>query len=112
MDGVGGYHSWRWIFILEGICTVIIGIAAFFFVADFPDEARWLTEAEKSWVMARTGRGKELDQKVAAKDILVFFSDIKNILGGIIYFGKRSKVFNASLLHADHTRCSYCGAHL
>lgn len=103
MDGVRGYRSWRWIFILEGICTILIGIAAFFLVADFPDEAKWLTEDERSWVLARTGRDKEMAQQVVAKDILRFFSDIKNILGGVIYFGKCSKVFNASLIHADYS---------
>lgn len=112
MDGVGGYRSWRWVFILEGICTVLIGIGAFFFVADFPEEAKWLTEDERSWVMARTGRDKEMAPKIVAKDILRFFSDIKNILGGVIYFGKCSKVSNASLIHADYSRCSHGRANL
>ena len=30
MDGVGGYHGWRWIFIIEGLATVVIGVASFF----------------------------------------------------------------------------------
>jgi uncharacterized membrane protein len=29
MDGVGGYEGWRWIFILEGIFTVLIGFASY-----------------------------------------------------------------------------------
>ena len=90
MDGVGGYSNWRWVFILEGILTIIIGVVAYFTLADFPEQAKWLTEDERGWVITRTGRDKEGIQKIGAKDILRFFSDFKNILAGIVYFGKTS----------------------
>ncbi|KAL8787402.1 MAG: hypothetical protein Q9195_007777 [Heterodermia aff. obscurata] len=86
MDGVGGYSNWRWIFILEGILTILIGIAAFFFIADFPEQAAWLTAEERAWVVARTGRDKEPPKKIVLQDVLHFFSQLRNILGGIIYF--------------------------
>lgn len=53
MDGVGGYEGWRWIFILEGLITVIIGVAAFFIIVNCPDEAKFLTEEEKEWTNRR-----------------------------------------------------------
>jgi MFS family permease len=84
MDGLGGLHNWQWIFVLEGILTVLIGIAAFFFLSDFPEEAKWLTEEERRFVIQRAG-----DHKVAVPitthDLLVFFKDVKNILAGIMY---------------------------
>lgn len=44
MDGVGGYHGWRWIFIIEGLATVVIGVACFFFLIDTPSlSTRWLS---------------------------------------------------------------------
>lgn len=89
MDGVGGYSDWRWLFILEGILTILIGVTAFFLVADFPEEAKWLTEDERNWVLTRTGRDQESPEKIVAKDILRFFSHAKNVLGAIMYFGKR-----------------------
>ena len=102
MDGVGGYSNWRWIFILEGILTILIGIAAFFFIADFPEEATWLTEDERTWVIARTGRDQEPPRKIVAQDILHFFSDLRNVLGGIIYFGKRMNTLHDQSNDADH----------
>lgn len=39
MDGVGGYRGWRWIFILEGLLTVIVAVAAYFLMPDYPDTA-------------------------------------------------------------------------
>ncbi|KAK4238961.1 major facilitator superfamily domain-containing protein [Achaetomium macrosporum] len=53
MDGVGGLHGWQWIFILEGIATVLVAIVAFFAVYDFPETAGFLTEEERAFVVYR-----------------------------------------------------------
>lgn len=47
MDGVGGYEGWRWIFIIEGLMTVVIGIITVFFLIDLPSSStRWLSPEE------------------------------------------------------------------
>lgn len=47
MDGVGGYEGWRWIFILEGLATVVLGVACFFLLIDSPRlSSRWLEPDE------------------------------------------------------------------
>lgn len=46
MDGVAGYSGWRWIFILEGIPTVLIGVACFFLLIDTPRLSKWLEPDE------------------------------------------------------------------
>lgn len=47
MDGIGGQEGWRWIFILEGIATVVLGISCFFLLIDTPAlSSRWLTPEE------------------------------------------------------------------
>lgn len=48
MDGIGGRPAWAWIFILEGLFTVLVGIASFWVVQDFPDTAKFLTEDERT----------------------------------------------------------------
>ncbi|EEU41890.1 uncharacterized protein NECHADRAFT_64202 [Fusarium vanettenii 77-13-4] len=53
MDGVGGLEGWRWIFILEGIVTVIVAICAFWALYDFPETAKFLTEEERAFVVFR-----------------------------------------------------------
>ncbi|KAK3720122.1 hypothetical protein LTR37_003945 [Vermiconidia calcicola] len=60
MDGVGGLAGWRWIFIIEGIVTVVIGVAAFFLITDSPDKAKWLTADQRAWATHRVQtRGEE-----------------------------------------------------
>lgn len=51
MGGVGGYSAWRWIFILEGIVTILVGVIAFFAVVDDAATAKFLTDDEKAWLM-------------------------------------------------------------
>lgn len=53
MDGVGGLEGWRWIFILEGIATVLIASCSFWVMYDYPDTASFLTPAERHVVRQR-----------------------------------------------------------
>ncbi|KAK1235573.1 hypothetical protein PQX77_001194 [Marasmius sp. AFHP31] len=53
MDGVGGLSGWRWIFILEGIATVIIGVGSAFFMPATFASAKFLTEEEKEFASNR-----------------------------------------------------------
>jgi MFS family permease len=51
MDGVSGLKGWRWIMIIEGIPTVLIGVATWFFLADDPETAYYLNAEERALVV-------------------------------------------------------------
>lgn len=59
MDGVGGKPGWAWIFILEGLATLIIAIISFWMVQDFPDEATFLSEDDRARVLRRLKLDKQ-----------------------------------------------------
>lgn len=89
MDGIQGISNWRWIFILEGILTILVAITAFFYVSDFPDNAKWLSEREKAYHLRKTGMHETgPDGKVTLRDLAEFFRDPKNYVGAIMYFCK------------------------
>ncbi|WVW85876.1 hypothetical protein I302_107914 [Kwoniella bestiolae CBS 10118] len=50
MAGVGGYNGWRWIFILEGLMTVVLGVLCPFVLIDSPSRSKWLTEDERRFL--------------------------------------------------------------
>ena len=53
MDGMGGLlglASWQWLFIVEGLPTVLLGVVVLMVLPDRPAQARWLNTAERSWL--------------------------------------------------------------
>jgi D-galactonate transporter len=46
-DGVNGWHSWQWLFLLEGIPSIVVGIIVFIFMDDRIAKAKWLTVEER-----------------------------------------------------------------
>lgn len=95
MDGIRGYHGWRWVFILgkwtlfyqytwrrgtesrsEGLLSCVLSLACYFLIADFPEEAKWLTPEEKAFVKARleddvgqSGIDARIDTKTVLKTL-------------------------------------------
>lgn len=47
MDGKLGLSAWRWLYIIEGCVTVLMGIVVVFFLPDFPQTWRRLTPEQK-----------------------------------------------------------------
>ncbi|WP_415572534.1 MFS transporter [Komagataeibacter saccharivorans] len=47
MDHVGGVDGWRWMFMLEGLPSIIMGVVVFFVLPDRPEDARWLDDRER-----------------------------------------------------------------
>ncbi|KAH0352719.1 MFS general substrate transporter, partial [Aureobasidium melanogenum] len=90
MNGIAGYAGWRWIFILEGILTCVVSAAFFFFIPDFPEDVKWLSEDERAFVVnrLRSEQGASAaDRKTSVKDVANVFKDYKIFLGGFMYFG-------------------------
>jgi D-galactonate transporter len=50
MEGIGGMHGWQWLFLIEGLPTVVLGLLLYRMLPNKPDEARWLNDAEKEIV--------------------------------------------------------------
>ncbi|KAI9329897.1 major facilitator superfamily domain-containing protein [Zopfochytrium polystomum] len=53
LDGAGGLSGWRWLFVVEGLATVVGCVAAFFILPDYPGNTSWLTEDERKLATAR-----------------------------------------------------------
>ncbi|GAW25736.1 putative MFS transporter [Rosellinia necatrix] len=90
LDGVRNYSGWRWIFILEGTLTVIVGIIFFFVFPAFPEEAKWLTEEERTYVKARlkADQGNNAaERKIKLSDVATVMKDYRIWLGGFMYLG-------------------------
>ncbi len=50
-NGIGGMAGWRWLFLLEGLPAIVMGVVTYFFLTDGPAKANWLTAMEKSAIL-------------------------------------------------------------
>ncbi|KAF9736459.1 high-affinity nicotinic acid transporter [Paraphaeosphaeria minitans] len=106
MDGVGGLEGWRWIFILEGILTVVVAVIAFFCLYDFPETASFLTEEERAFVVYRLkyqGQQKHDSVRVAQDDsfqwkyVKAAFLDWQIYFNILVYWGIVAPLYGISL---------------
>ncbi|SPO07760.1 related to MFS nicotinic acid transporter Tna1 [Cephalotrichum gorgonifer] len=93
MDGLGGLAGWQWIFVLEGIITVVGGAVAFFTIYNGPDSVSWLTAEEKQYIKVKlaydgnkAGMGT-LEDGPKRKYIKDAFCDWQIYLSVLIYLG-------------------------
>lgn len=53
MDGFLGVHGWQWLFFIEALPAIILGVVVFCFLPNGPKDAKWLTEKEKAYIEGR-----------------------------------------------------------
>jgi ACS family tartrate transporter-like MFS transporter len=63
-DGWLGLRGWQWMFILEAIPSVLLGVVCLYFLSDKPADARWLSHEERTWLMARLQSDVKKDSRV------------------------------------------------
>jgi ACS family tartrate transporter-like MFS transporter len=64
-----GLAGWKWLFLLEGLPAVGLGVATWWYLTDRPRDAKWLTPAERSWLQTRLE--EEARAKLAAGEMSI-----------------------------------------
>ncbi|HEY2433478.1 MAG TPA: MFS transporter [Vicinamibacterales bacterium] len=71
LDGASGLHGWQWLFLIEGVPAVILGVVVLATLTDRPEQARWLAPEERAWLarrMAGDRAAREGTDRAAAVD--------------------------------------------
>ncbi|KAK7025171.1 MFS domain-containing protein [Favolaschia claudopus] len=100
MDGLGGKPAWAWIFIIEGLVTILVGIASYWMVQDFPDSATFLTKEEKTFVIRRLQGDDQYSaagEKLQMKNVWSSFRDWKTWISMIQLMGCDMPLYAFSL---------------
>jgi len=84
MDGVGGLAGWKWLFLLEGLPTILLGIIFPWVLTNRPVEARWLTAEEQRVVVERI-QSEKRDREM--RHLLPALRDARVLLLSGIFFG-------------------------
>jgi MFS transporter, ACS family, 4-hydroxyphenylacetate permease len=84
LDGMAGLQGWRWMFLLEGLPAVVLGIFALFYLSDRPQTSTWLSHSET--VLLNGLLEKQGVDKGAPRSILSQIGDKKILMLALAYF--------------------------
>ena len=92
----GGLAGWRWMFILEGIPAVALGVITLFFLSNRPKDAKWLSDEEKNWLEQELDRERQQSLKVNKVSKLAMVKDFNVWKLALVYFANVSAMFGIS----------------
>jgi ACS family tartrate transporter-like MFS transporter len=84
LDGVGGLAGWQWMFLLEGLPVVFVGLALLWILADRPEDVTWLTDEERQIVRDRLAAERRPRE---VRHFSLAVRDIRVILLALVQFG-------------------------
>ena len=99
MQGIAGLNGWRWIMIIEGLPTFVLGIATWFILPDDPETAYFLNDAERKMAASRLKRQTGYTVSAAEfhwKDVLAALKDWKVWAFSLAQFGSDTMLYGFS----------------
>jgi MFS family permease len=100
MKDIGGKAGWAWIFILEGLATVLLGFISYFMIQDFPDKASFLSEEDRARVIRRLRADNQSSAEHEEFKMSYFWASVKDWKtwnGMVIYMGCDAALYAFSL---------------
>ena len=96
-DRVGGLAGWQWMFLLEGVPAVLLGVTAWLYLAEGPELAGWLSEEEKAWLRLNFLSGDNVAERRQSVEASRWYTNEKVWRFAAVYFGLNSCTYGVSL---------------
>jgi ACS family tartrate transporter-like MFS transporter len=95
LDGSGGLAGWQWMFVAEAVPAVLLGIAVLFFLTDRPEQASWLADDERRWLVdAMAAEGK---RSGASHSFWRGLTDLRVLALALVYFGTSAGLYTLGI---------------
>jgi ACS family tartrate transporter-like MFS transporter len=87
MDGILGLRGWQWIFIIEAIPAILLGLFILRIMTDRPEHADWLANDERGWLQSQLARESREVERDGQMTWMKALSDPRVVALSIIYLG-------------------------
>jgi ACS family tartrate transporter-like MFS transporter len=87
LDGLFGLHGWQYMYLLEAIPTILSGFVVLFVLTDKPEQAKFLTAEERSWLAGQLAAERKAKDAFRRISVWQSFYDPKVLLLSLNYFG-------------------------
>lgn len=98
LDGKAKLAGWQWLFMLEGILTVLVALIAYVYISDKPETAKWINEKEREFIVERLrkdiGKAQIKSTDINKKQIYATLKDWKIYTSTLIILGIAVPVYS------------------
>ncbi|MGY4476271.1 MFS transporter [Bradyrhizobium sp. USDA 3364] len=93
MDGMLGFKGWQWLFVLEAVPAVLLGFVVLGFLTDRPEQARWLADDERAWLVKSMKAENDGKAATASHSIWRGLADPRVLALALVYFGTSAGLY-------------------
>ena len=97
LDGTLGFAGWQWLFFLEGLPAILMGLVVPFVMTDRPRDASWLEPDEREWLVGLMDEESRRKQEVGDHRFLAGLKDSRTLVYSVLYFGLVSGIYGLGL---------------
>lgn len=87
MDGVLGLGGWQWVFLVEAVPAVLMGVFAFVWLTDKPEHATWLSAEERDWLVAKLQAERQRATRVKQLSVWQTMGNRHVLIMALVYSG-------------------------
>jgi ACS family tartrate transporter-like MFS transporter len=93
LNGIMGLHGWQWLFLVEGIPALVLGLVTFWFLTDRPADATWLAADEREWLSKAILQEQAAIQDPRSRSVWRALMDWKILALSLAYFGTSAGLY-------------------
>jgi MFS transporter, ACS family, tartrate transporter len=93
LDGLLGFKGWQWLFLVEALPAVLLGFAVLAFMTDRPEQAKWLANDERNWLVRTMNAEVTSKAATASHSIWHGLADIRVLALALVYFGTSAGLY-------------------
>ncbi|MCC2659723.1 MAG: hypothetical protein K0R37_497 [Arthrobacter sp.] len=97
MDGIWGLQGWQWLYIIEGIPAILLGLLTPVLMTDRPSHAHWLADDEREWLTKTMDEELAHHQKGQPHHFLAGLKDPRTVAYSALYFGLVCGIYGLGL---------------
>jgi ACS family tartrate transporter-like MFS transporter len=97
MHGILGFTGWQWMFIIEALPAIILGVVVLFYMTDRPEKAKWLDDEERHWLVTTMNAEAAGKAATASHSVWRGLADLRVIALSLVYFGTSAGLYTLGI---------------
>ena len=97
LNGLLGFAGWQWLFLLEAIPAVLLGLVALVTMTDRPEQAKWLAEDERAWLVSTMNAERAGKAATETRSVWRALADPRVLGLALVYFGTSSGLYTLGI---------------